>query len=193
MFSLLIAHQLARLRALCVMLLRFPEQVFGWMRGSIKKKILEGYFESHEGNTFSSKVDACRSGDPVCFLSLPSWWGQEKGHAVHIGQGAFPPSLLSLLFFLLLTFLLTDSNSLSHFLDFERVIKCGPTELVTVVSFVVFFLALRKQLINRFFFFFLDWAYILSIWGGKTLTVVTDDLSPPPLEAVCPWNFFEGR
>lgn len=69
--------------------------------------------------------------------------------------GCFPslPSLLSFLSFSLFFWLIA---TLSHFLDFERVIKCGPTELVAVVSFVFcfLFLALRKQLINRLKKFF---------------------------------------
>lgn len=193
MFSLLIPHQLASLLPLCVMSFCFPEQVFGWMRGYTKKKILKDTF-CHTKQYLFFLRGCSGSGDPICFLSLPSWQDKKRVTlfivASYLPVPSFSPFFLS--------FLLTDTNSLSHFLDFEsHLMWANRTGGCSFICFLLLFvLALREQLTNglfSFFFFFFRLSTDFQCLRGQTLKVVYWRSFPPLLEAVCPWTFFEGR
>lgn len=96
--SFLIAHQLTRRLALAIKPFWFPEQVFGWMRGYIKKKkIPKDAFCARDRYLFIPPGGGA-SGDPICFLSVASWWGQGKGRGCLYQPSSFLSLSLSLSF-----------------------------------------------------------------------------------------------
>lgn len=104
-------------------------------------------------------------------FSLPTFLiGQEKGHAVHSGQLPSRPFLLSFSFFL--SFLLTDTNSLSHFLDFESHLMWANSTggCSFICFFFVFCFGFKGTTYKWTFFFRLSTAF--QCLRGQTLKVV---------------------